>query len=57
MYIPYFNIILKSRLTQKNSNLSYNNLYLNANDVISKIFKFFYLNLIKKTYKKIIFKS
>jgi len=47
----FFNI-LKSRLKQKSSDLSYNNLYLNVKNVISEIPKSFYLNLIKGTYKK-----
>jgi transposase len=47
----FFNI-LKSRLKQKSSDLSYNNLCLNIKNVISEIPKFFYLNLIKGTYKK-----
>jgi len=47
----FFNI-LKSRLKQKNSDLSYNNLCLNVKNVISEIPKSFYLNLIKGTYKK-----
>ena len=47
----FFNI-LKSRLKQKNSDLSYNNLCLNVKNVISEIPKSFYLNLIKETYKK-----
>ena len=42
----FFNI-LKSRLKQKSSDLC-----LNVINVISEIPKFFYLNLIKKTYKK-----
>ena len=46
----FFNI-LKSRLKQKNSDLSYNNLCLNVQNVISEIPKFFYLNLIEGTYK------
>jgi len=47
----FFNI-LKSRLKQKNSDLSYNNLCLNVKNVISEIPKSFYLNLIKGIYKK-----
>jgi len=47
----FFNI-LKSRLKQKNSNLSYNNLCLNFKNVILEISKFFYLNLINGIYKK-----
>jgi hypothetical protein len=47
----FFNI-LKSRLKQKSSDLSYNNLCLNIKNVISEIPKSFYLNLIKGTYKK-----
>ena len=44
--------ILKSKLKQKNSDLSYNNLCLNVQNVISEIPKSFYLNLIKGSYKK-----
>ena len=47
----FFNI-LKSRLKQKSSDLSYNNLCLNIKNVISEIPKSFYLNLLKGTYKK-----
>jgi len=47
----FFNV-LKSRLKQKSSDLSYNNLCLNIKNVISEIPKSFYLNLIKGTYKK-----
>jgi len=47
----FFNI-LKSKLKQKNSDLGYNNLCLNVQNVISEIPKSFYLNLIKGTYKK-----
>jgi len=47
----FFNI-LKNRLKQKNSDLSYNNLCLNVQNVISEIPNSFYLNLIKGTYKK-----
>ena len=47
----FFNV-LKSRLKQKSSDLSYNNLCLNINNVISEIPKSFYLNLIKGTYRK-----
>jgi len=47
----FFNI-LKSRLKQKNNDLSYNNLCLNIQNVISEIPKSFYLNLIKGIYKK-----
>ena len=39
-----FSNILKSRLKQKSSDLSYNNLCLNIKNVISEIPKFFYLN-------------
>ena len=44
--------ILKSKLKQKNSDLSYNNLCLNVQNVVSEIPKSFYLNQIKGTYKK-----
>jgi hypothetical protein len=47
----FFNV-LKSRLKQKSSDLSYNNLCLNIKNVILEIPKSFYLNLIKGTYRK-----
>ena len=43
---------MKSKLKQKNNNLSYNNLCLNIQNVILEISKSFYLNLIKGAYKK-----
>jgi transposase len=50
--IEGFSNVLKSRLKQKSSDLSYNNLCLNIKNVISEIPKSFYLNLIKGTYRK-----